>query len=68
MQLTVNGKPREAEESSTILRYLETLAIHPQGVAVELNGDIVKRDRYAETLLHSGDRLEIVRAVGGGAV
>ena len=35
-------------------------------VAVELNRDIVPRDRWAETALNEGDRLEIVHFVGGG--
>ena len=37
-------------------------------VAVELNRDIVPRDRWAETELNEGDRLEIVHFVGGGSV
>src|SRR5579884_58026 len=66
MRLTVNGKPREASDSITLLGYLESLGINPQIVAVELNGEIVKRPRYGEVVLHDGDVLEIVRMVGGG--
>ena len=35
-------------------------------IAVEKNGEIVPRSRYADTPLAAGDRLEIVGAVGGG--
>lgn len=35
-------------------------------VAVELNRDIVPRDRWPETRLNEGDRLEVVHFVGGG--
>jgi sulfur carrier protein len=35
-------------------------------VAVELNRDIVPRDRWTQTALAEGDRLEIVHFVGGG--
>ncbi|HET9339295.1 MAG TPA: sulfur carrier protein ThiS, partial [Casimicrobiaceae bacterium] len=35
-------------------------------LAVELNGAIVPRSRWAETALRDGDRLEIVHAIGGG--
>jgi sulfur carrier protein len=35
-------------------------------IAVERNGEIVPRSRYATTPVHEGDRLEIVGAVGGG--
>ena len=38
----------------------------PDRVAVELNRDIVQRDKWAATALNSGDRLEIVHFVGGG--
>jgi thiamine biosynthesis protein ThiS len=46
---------------------VEILGMKVDRVAVELNRDIVPRDRWAETVLHEGDRLEIVHFVGGGA-
>ncbi len=36
-------------------------------VAIELNRDIVPRDRWAETPLNDGDKLEMVHFVGGGS-
>ena len=66
MQLTVNGKPRQVESASTLLAFLQDIGVDPRIVAVERNGDIVKRDRFGETMLGDGDTLEIVRMVGGG--
>jgi thiamine biosynthesis protein ThiS len=66
MHLTVNGKPRETDGPSSLLAYLQQIGIDPRIVAVERNGDIVKRDRFEQTLLSDGDKLEIVRMVGGG--
>ena len=66
IQLTVNGKVRQLNAPATLLQFLEQAGINPQIIAVERNGEIVKRDRYAETPLADGDRLEIVRMVGGG--
>ena len=66
MQLTVNGKPREAADNATILTFLEANEIDPRIVAVERNGEIVKRDQWSAIQLVSGDTLEIVRMVGGG--
>jgi sulfur carrier protein len=66
MQLTVNGKPREASDDATILAFLEANEIDPRIVAVERNGEIVKRDQWAAVRLAKGDTLEIVRMVGGG--
>ncbi len=42
--------------------------MHLEGkrIAVERNGEIVPKSRYAETMLVDGDTLEIVGAVGGG--
>ena len=66
MQITVNGKPREASDNATILSFLETNEIDPRIVAVERNGEIVKREQWRSVKLVSGDTLEIVRMVGGG--
>ena len=66
IELTVNGKARQLDGSTTLLAFLEANEINPQIIAVERNGEIVKRERYAETNLVDGDRLEIVRMVGGG--
>lgn len=66
IKLTVNGKPRQLDRETTLLAFLEAGDINPQIVAVEHNGEIVKRDRYAKTTLQDGDRLEVVRMVGGG--
>jgi thiamine biosynthesis protein ThiS len=67
IELTVNGKPRTVEGAVTVLDFLEQLGINPQIVAVEHNGDIIRRERYGEAQLSQGDVLEIVRMVGGGS-
>ena len=66
IQLTVNGKPREVEQPASLLVLLEQIGVDPRIVAVERNGEIVRRTLFAETPIGAGDRLEIVRMVGGG--
>ena len=66
MQLTVNGKPREAVGVATIKEFLEANEVNPLLVAVEHNGEIVHRERFAEVPLAEGDNLEIIHMVGGG--
>jgi len=66
MKIVVNGKEQEAQEGITIKELLEKLELNPSQVAVELNKEIVKRAKYSETCLRDGDKLEIVRLVGGG--
>ena len=66
IQLSVNGESRSIAPGANLARLLEDLSLTGKRVAVERNGEIVPRSRYAETLLANGDQLEIVVAVGGG--
>ncbi len=66
IQLSVNGQQRQLEPSANIERLLQVLELAGKKVAVEKNGEIVPRSRYADTQLADGDSLEIVVAVGGG--
>jgi sulfur carrier protein len=67
MQLTVNGNPRTFERPVlTVADVVRELALEGKRIAVERNGEIVPRSLYADTSVDSGDRLEIVGAVGGG--
>ena len=69
MILQVNGEAHTFADHApfTLAALIESLSMKPDRVAVELNRDIVPRDRWPETLLNDGDRLEIVQFVGGGA-
>jgi sulfur carrier protein len=42
------------------------LSLAPARIAVELNGEVVRRNLWTETVLTEGDRLEVVHFVGGG--
>ena len=64
--LRINGKQVDLEEPTRLLDYLATLGVDPRAIAVEHNGEIVQRDRYAGVVLRAGDVVEIVRMVGGG--
>ena len=64
--LVINGKPHNLHSAITVAEYLRSLGIDSQHVAVARNGEVVERDHYAEVTLADGDRLEIVRPVGGG--
>ncbi len=66
MKLHINGEERSFESAGTLAELMATLGMKSDRVAVELNRDIVPRDRWLETQLKEGDRLEIVHFVGGG--
>ncbi len=65
MQLIVNGRPMEAPENCILHDLLQRLEVSGR-FAVEVNAEIVPRSRHARRRLQAGDRIEIVRAVGGG--
>ena len=64
--IDVNGTARQLPAGSTVVSLLEQLALRPELVAVERNRELVRRANFAATVLHSGDRIEIVEFVGGG--
>jgi len=66
ISLQINGKNVELEGPTPLLEYLEKLGVNPRAVAVEHNGEILERAVYAGVTLREGDRVEIVRMVGGG--
>jgi sulfur carrier protein len=66
LRITLNGEPYELDEPITVVDLLLQLSIDPRRVAVEHNLEILKRQLFADTLVHNGDRIEIVNFVGGG--
>ena len=66
LTIYVNGQVRELPEGHSVARLIEDLDLLPEQVAVELNRELVPRAQRAETLLHEGDRIEMVTLVGGG--
>jgi thiamine biosynthesis protein ThiS len=66
MTITLNGEPRTLDRPASVLALLTDLAIDPRVVAVEVNRLVVKRARYADTMIDEGAEVEIVSFVGGG--
>ncbi len=65
MKVRVNGEDRELPDGTSIAGLLTELGFTGL-VAVERNGDVVRRKDHAETNLHEADVVEIVHFVGGG--
>ncbi len=66
ISLQINGKHVELEGPTQLLAYIDQLGVNPRAIAVEHNGEIVERAAFASVTLREGDRVEIVRMVGGG--
>lgn len=66
MRILLNGDHHELPAPVSVSALLEQLSIDPRTVAVECNRVVVKRARYAETIVQDGAEVEIVAFVGGG--
>jgi thiamine biosynthesis protein ThiS len=66
IEVQLNGEPRSFEQAVSVARLLEDVGVAAVTVVVELNGAIVPKDRYQEQVIEDGDRLELIRLVGGG--
>jgi len=66
LPITLNGESRSVRAGWSVAELLADLGYEPRTVAVERNGRILPRERFAETPLTEGDRLELVRFVQGG--
>lgn len=64
--ITVNGQSRPLPIPATITAVLEQAGLADRPVAVELDGEVIPRGRFAECRLVGGERIEIVTFVGGG--
>lgn len=67
MTLQINGEQRDFPDGLTVATLVAQLGMKPDRVAVELNLEIVPRSNWDTTALKSGDKLEVVHFVGGGA-
>ena len=64
--ITVNGKQIQLTSEMSVADYLEQNNYQIKRIAVEMNGDILPKYSYSDTMLKDGDRLEVVSFVGGG--
>jgi sulfur carrier protein len=67
MTITLNGKSREVPDGITVRQLVEeVLKLQPARVAVQVNMDIIKRDRYGEVTVKPGDVIEVLTFMAGG--
>jgi sulfur carrier protein len=68
LHVTINGEARELEAGTTVADVVALLPGAPEGrgVAVALDGEVVRRAAWDSTEVPPGARLEVVVAVQGG--
>lgn len=66
MTIYLNGKKKEVQDDINISKLLEIENIRSEVVSVELNGQLIERNKYSKTVLKPDDHLEFVYYMGGG--
>lgn len=66
MKIFVNGTPTEIPLDLNIYMLLDQLDIQKKHIAIEINENIIFKTDWESTKLEEGDKIEIVKAIGGG--
>ena len=67
IQITLNGEPNSLPRPLSIQELVEQIGLDPRKIAVEVNREVVPKAMHADRRLQTGDAVEIVTLVGGGA-
>jgi sulfur carrier protein len=62
----LNGAPHRLQAGSSLHDLVAALSLQGQALALAVNRQVVPRRRWAEQAIAPGDRIEVVRAIGGG--
>tara|TARA_B100000686_G_scaffold289744_1_gene316639 strand:- start:1033 stop:1251 length:219 start_codon:yes stop_codon:yes gene_type:complete len=65
-KIQLNGDSYEINDGSNLNELLNKLKIQKKKVAVEVNGEIIEKNKYSKLILNKDDKVEIVHFIGGG--
>ena len=65
-KIQLNGDPYEINGRTNLNELLNKLKIQKNKVAIEVNGEIIQKDKYPNLILNKDDKVEIVHFIGGG--
>ena len=65
-KIQLNGGPYEVNNGTNLIELLNKLKIEKNKVAIEVNGEIVEKNKYQNLVLNTDDKVEIVHFIGGG--
>lgn len=66
VKFTLNGETAEVPEPVSVRALLERFKLESRRVAVAVNTRVVPRSQFGVAIVREGDRVEVIRAVGGG--
>ena len=65
-KIQLNGDPYEINKGTNLNELLNKLKIQKNKVSIEVNGEIVEKNKYQNLILSKDDKVEIVKFIGGG--
>ena len=65
-KIQLNGSTHEVNGGTNLNELLNMLKIQKNKVAIEVNGEIIEKNKYPKLILNKGDQVEIVHFIGGG--
>ena len=65
-KIQLNGDPYEINNGTNLNELLNKLKIQKNKVAIEVNGEIVEKNKYPNLILNKVDKVEIVQFIVGG--
>ena len=65
-KIQLNGNPYEINNGTNLNELLNKLKIQTNKVAIEVNGEIIEKNKYPNLVLNKDDKVEIVNFIGGG--
>ena len=65
-KIQLNGNPYEINNGTNLNKLLNKLKIQKNKVAIEVNGEIIEKNKYPNLILNKDDKVEIVQFIGGG--
>jgi sulfur carrier protein len=66
MEIELNGAPHPIAENQNLQDLIAALELSNKALAVAVNREVVPRQLWPQRMLQARDRVDIVRAIGGG--
>jgi sulfur carrier protein len=66
MEIVINGTARQVPDETSLDRAVALISASATGIAVAVNGDVVRRTFWPQVKLAHGDQIEVLTAVQGG--
>ncbi len=66
LEIKLNNKNKKLQKNYSIIDLVKILDLNPNGIVIEVNLKIIKKEKWGEVILNNGDSVEIITFMGGG--